>query len=319
MGGLSKKIFTIKQLAEKDVPQLVLDSGNLLFKKSRRKGTEVSEKERERAAIFVQQLLRQQNALVAVGIKDLAAGTDFMQQLEKQFSVRFLSVNLVDPDDRKPIFTPYRREKLGNKEVVVIGLTGQLRDSDPGDLLVLSWKEVLPGVLAELTPSADIIILLSNYPAAENKIIAEQNPAIHLLFQAGSTSEKHQPEQVKNTLICQTGNRGKYQGVLDVHWLGQGAWYEDPSAKLAKKRQRLRQVEKKIVAALETQAGDKQQKSKQVERLQRYHRQLEKKVKLLEENQEKAATGKRYVNRFIALSAKVADDAETARLVEKVK
>ena len=70
------------------------------------------------------------------------------------------------------------------------------------------------------------ILLLSNYSLSENMEIARKHSSIDLIFQAGHVIGNMTPTVVSKTLIAQTEIRGKYLGVMDIDWNGQGKWSE---------------------------------------------------------------------------------------------
>lgn len=162
--------------------------------------------------------------IVGVGTRDLAAGAAFLQQ-RKPASQTWLSLNLVDPLSKIPLFCQVLFHQAGSIRVAILALTNHGPWADHAEtILALPWQDVLPGALAEIGPQADFIILLSNYPLEENRSIARNHGAINLILQSGQVMGNLPPMVVHNALIAQTGPRGQYLGILDLNWNGPGRW-----------------------------------------------------------------------------------------------
>lgn len=240
MGGLSKKAFVIKGLvAEPGKPALVVNGGNLLFK------TDTLEPNvREAATIAADGILQATRmtggTMAGIGTRDLAAGLDFLRQYQRPQAFTWLSLNLVDPATRKPLFAPVLRHEMGGVKIAVVALTDhRVFQNKAGDFLALPWRETLPDALAGLKAQVDFILLLSNYDLAENQDIARTCTAIDLILQTGHAVGNMNPLQMNQTLIAQAETRGKYLGVLDIDWNGHDRWSEgnDPLPQLKKGQQ----------------------------------------------------------------------------------
>lgn len=240
MGGLSKKAFLIKGLiAEPGKPALIVNGGNLLFK------TDTLEPNTRDAAKIaadgIMQATRTMGGTMAgVGTRDLAAGIAFLQQYQKPPAFTWLSLNLIDPVTRKPLFTPVLLREVGGLKIAVLAITNHAAlQNKAGDFQVATWQETLPNALASLRQTADIIVLLSNYDLAENQAIARACTAIDLILQTGHAVGNMSPLLINQTLIAQAEIRGKYLGVLDIDWNGHGRWSERnaPQAPLKSEQQ----------------------------------------------------------------------------------
>ncbi len=79
--------------------------------------------------------------------------------------------------------------------------------------------------MEKLNAASDILILLSSLDQRVNEAIAQQFSTIHVLVQAGGRPARQvSPPPGNNTLICQTGPRGKYLGWLDIDWQPSATW-----------------------------------------------------------------------------------------------
>ena len=211
---------------------LALDSGALLFKDEK-----VPQDQREQLTVAAQGIIAAYNkmsfAAVGVARQDLAAGLPFLLAVQKKSNFPWLSANLLSRTERKPWFKPHTLITAGGMRISIIGLTAQGPDSlltEKDNAVIASWEEVLPKEIAQLRGRADMTILLSSFPAAINRKIAEAHPEIHLILQGGSSQGNIVPERVNNTLITQVEGQGKSVGILEVHWSAQSKRWEEPGS-----------------------------------------------------------------------------------------
>jgi len=227
LGGLSKKAFLIKGLvAEPGKSALVLNGGNLLFKAETIEPNAL-EAEKIAADAIMQATLAMGGTLAGVGTTDLAAGTEFLRHYQKPPAFSWLSLNLVDPATRKPLFTPVLRREAGSLKIAVLAVTDhEALQNKTNGFQVMPWRQTLPEVLAGIKGQVDLIVLLSNYGLAENQDIARTCADIDLILQTGHAVGNMSPLLINQTLIAQAETRGKYLGVLDIDWHGHGRWSE---------------------------------------------------------------------------------------------
>ena len=225
MGGLSKKASTIKELTSRQAKSgLVIDSGNLLFK-----ADSLPPESLVKSKITADGILKAYQAMggsfAGIGNRDLAAGAAFLRQSHKPPEFAWLSLNLVDPASRKPLFAPWILREVNGQRLAILALTDHTLMKTPArDDCVLPWQEVLPQALRQIEGKADLIVLLSNYSFVENKEIARAHANIDLLFQSGHVAGNLHPIVINQTLIAQTDTRGRYLGLLDIDWNGRGRW-----------------------------------------------------------------------------------------------
>ena len=243
MGGLSKKAQQLIGLREKKSGVIALDSGALLFKEEK-----IQPDQRQQLTATAQGIVSAYNkmsfAAVGVARQDLAAGLSFLLSIQQKSDFPWLSANLVSRTQGKPYFKPHTLLNMAGIKIAVIGLTnGQgpktlLAEKD--NAVILPWEEVLPKEIALLNGRADMLILLSSLPPADNKKIAEKHPEIHLILQGGNASGNLAPELINNCLITQVEQQGKAIGILEVRWNKQSKRWEDLSREnllLAKKNE----------------------------------------------------------------------------------
>ena len=160
---------------------------------------------------------------VAVGSNDLTGGEQFIQQM-RQADFPWISANVFDISGEL-IFNPYLVENIGGITVAILALTGSGTNHN-NNIIVSDWKEPLQLQLKNLATSSDMIILLSNLPLSENKIIGQNHPEIDMIITSDKTRGNLAPQISGNALITQTAARGKYLGKLSIQYTPEGKWSE---------------------------------------------------------------------------------------------
>jgi 2',3'-cyclic-nucleotide 2'-phosphodiesterase (5'-nucleotidase family) len=231
LGGLSKKAFFTKQLgADSRYPALIVNSGNLLFA-TETLAADSAESAKITAEGVIQASRATGSTLAGVGSLDLSAGLAFLRTQHHPPDFTWLSLNLVDPQTKKPLFAPVTWRQVNGLNIAVLALTDHAAVQGLAhEALALPWEATLKDALATVQGKADVILLLSNYSLTDNKEIARTHEAIDLILQSGHVLGNMTPLVVNKTMITQTEIRGKYVGVLDIDWNGHGRWREAVAA-----------------------------------------------------------------------------------------
>lgn len=316
MGGLPKKVSVLKKYSLRQPNHLMVDAGNLFF--APRVSQKKMAKAKLRADIIARVLLARQKVLFNIGYNDLVGGISFLQQLQQKYALNFLSANLTDKD-KTLLFSPYVRHQVGSLSIAVIGLTGkQVPSSLKGEVHIAPWQETLPPILDELGQKTDMIILLSSYSPQENQQIAQAFDQIRVIIQAGRPKGNKDPLVIHNALLCQTTDRGQYQGVLTLNWSEKGKWTvkSNTITQLKKVENHLQQVSSRL-KQLEQITDQEPQHEQKVNKLRQLEQHLQiKRDTLTHQVNHPNTTGPTYQNHFIALSPRVADDPETLQLLK---
>lgn len=307
------------------IPTLTLDAGALLFKSSH-----IPPQQLQQSLITARGIVEAYNLMAydAVGIsgRDLAAGLEFLQQMQTAANFPWLSANLVRKTSGQAIFTPSLEKKTGDLQIGIIGLTGTDGTHFLGseDATIRPWQEVLPPLVSSLLEKDDLIILLSGYPAIENEKISETVPGLHLIIQAGAGVANFAPKPHGDSLFCQTGPQGKYLGVFHATWRQSKRWGFDNLEKLlGLKRNERDGINSRLVRYRHKSsdvvlAGNKdyQQQIKNLDRVQEEIAKIESDMRLRQGTEISYAT---YDNRFITMRASQKDDKAVLALVENIQ
>ncbi len=232
MGGLSKKSSLLKGLAT-SADILKLDAGTLFFDEK----LTGQPRRLPQAIITASAMVDAYNLMgydaIAIGRQDLSAGLHALQTLATRASFPFLSANLVDTNGSL-LFTPFTLIERAGIRIALIGLTGQtnLPGAYSDTVKISPWQHVLPQIVAKISTKSDLVVILSNLSALENREIAEQMADVHLIFQSGVSKQNMRPQLINNTLISQAGHDGRYQGQLTVHWTASQKWQQGETSRL---------------------------------------------------------------------------------------
>ncbi|BCO09828.1 hypothetical protein GF1_22040 [Desulfolithobacter dissulfuricans] len=260
----------------------------------------------------------------AAGIapQDLAAGSDFLRTLEKETGLRWLSANLVDPGTGQPLFTPFLITEAGTLRIGVVGLSAPPPATvEPSDAWqVVDWRKILPPLVQTLEKETDMIILLSSYPPAENEEIARSFDALHILLQAGHGTANMAPKNINNTLILQTGSRGKYLGMLEINWNSSKKWGRSLKELLRETTRQQDRISWQIGRLKKRYPADVLATNSRYRELVRQLRETEEKLRQLEQRKKQGRLEFcSFTNRFIALKPNIPQDPRVQEIIDEAR
>jgi len=316
LGGLSKKVFQINSLSDADTSnRLLLDSGNLLFKRASI-GDGLGQKKLTAESIIE---IYQEIGYDAVGIGplDLAAGVDFIQK-SKGKGFPWISCNITDTAGT-PLFKPWTNKNLGNINIVITAITA-VPQKKFGDIIIQPWRKSLSDTIGKIKEENDdaFIILLSSLSNDNNQQITELFPDINLLIGADPRKGNISPHISENCLLVQTAKQGKYQGLLEIIFGKERIWGQDNGKLLADLQNKmgsinwqLRRLQKKDAVAV-----NKDKYKNTILRLQKEKDDLNSKIaaskEILAQEKITGAMNDRYIYRFIGLKKNMPNDQPTA-------
>ena len=154
---------------------------------------------------------------IAVGGNDLSGGLGLLRESSEQ-GVPWTSANIVD-DDENLLFAPYRIKSIDTISIAIIGITGPATVGS-GEFVIKEPLGAVAQVLGELEDGYDLIMLLAAMPTGDTVSLVEHFPQIDIVIGADNGRGNLTPYLVDTTLITQTADRGRYQGVLSINWNG---------------------------------------------------------------------------------------------------
>jgi 5'-nucleotidase len=218
LGGVAKKSTLISQIKKEGEKILLLDTGNLIF----RKPPQTETKRRDvplRVDLLVQSYNDMGYDVVNVGEKDLMMGLKFLSDLSQMAKFPFISANLADKKTQKEVFKPYVIKEIVGLRIGIFGLLGDLfnptpQENDPG-LIILEPLSTSKALTKSLREHCDLIIVLSQMDESKDKKLARENREIDLILGGGGESKRAVIERVNKVPIYRLEPRGGYSGRID--------------------------------------------------------------------------------------------------------
>ena len=212
----------MRDLRESQKGILVLDSGDLLFKKY---VNLVPENERggmgEKAHLMIESFNLMGYDAVGVGDDDLTLGKEFLLEISKKANFPFLSSNFFDEASGKNLFQLSLIKQVHGLRVGIFSLFSPdvfTNSSDPRrkGLNIRPPIEVANAMVKELKPKADLVILLSHLGYAKDLELAQSVQGINMIVGGHTGINLVYPLLIKNTIILQTASRGMFAARLEL-------------------------------------------------------------------------------------------------------
>ncbi len=217
LGGFPRRDSVIQQLAVKGKTLLLVANGDLIDDATRQSEL--------KAEIGFTALKEMGYAAYNVGERDLLLGVDRLKYLQDTSGIPFLSANLFHGENQ--VFQPFVFHTVnprGNQiQIAIIGILSQsfeIQVENAGaDLRLEDPTAVLTGLVEKLDQAADLIILLAHANLAESERLASAFSQIDVVVSGHEIEELHgDPVFVENTVLLNTGTKGKAIGQLDIRW-----------------------------------------------------------------------------------------------------
>ncbi len=217
LGGFPRRDSVIQQLALKGKVLLPIANGDLIDDASRQSEL--------KAEIGFAALKEMGYAAYNVGERDLLLGIDRLKYLQGTSGIPFLSANLFHGEKR--VFQPFVIHTVnlqGNQiQVAIIGVLSQsfeVQVENAGAGLRLEDPVVvLTDLVDSLEKTTDLIVLLAHSDLAESEALVSAFPQIDVVISGHEGEELHEdPVFVENTVLLNTGTKGKALGQLDIRW-----------------------------------------------------------------------------------------------------
>jgi len=159
---------------------------------------------------------------VNIGEKDLALGVPFLKELKEKWDFPFVSANLLD-ENGSPIFPKYVVKEVAGKKVGIFGIISDAAEmvdmvekATQGTLTVQDPLEAANSVIAELSGKVDYVIALAHQKSTYDWRLARRVDGIHLIVGGQDMMKTEKPKKAGSTLMVQAGEKGQYQGLIEV-------------------------------------------------------------------------------------------------------
>lgn len=221
LGGLYKKATYLEQYRKNHTGLVVVDSGDLL-NEDEELPESIQQSAKLKAELMVQLYKTIGIDAANIGELDLALGIDYLKELEKKNDFPFISANLVNANN-ETIFKRYVIKKAGAKTVGILGVIGdtsemaaKVSEISKGAASVTDALQAAEAVVKELTGKVDYIVVLTHQVANRDWVIARRVTGIDLVVGGHDKLKTKDPLEADKTLIVRAGEKGQYQGMLEV-------------------------------------------------------------------------------------------------------
>ncbi|MBI3019326.1 MAG: hypothetical protein HYY61_05495 [Deltaproteobacteria bacterium] len=197
-----------------------LDSGDLFFQ-SPVAVPHLKEQWAKQAEFLVKHLNNLGCQAVGIGETDFALGLEFLLKLKSQARFSFLSANIVDAKTEKPLFDPYRIIRVHGIKTGIFSII----DSSfvlPEGIKILDPVATSNKMIQELSSKVDMIVALTHQGLAKDIELAQKVSGIDVILGGHDKQHLDQPTRVKSSLILESGDQGKYVGILNLFWKKDG-------------------------------------------------------------------------------------------------
>ena len=217
LGGFPRRDSVIQQLGIKGKTLVPIANGDLI--------NDASRQSELKAEIGFVALKAMGYAAYNVGERDLLLGVDRLKYLQDASGIPFLSANLFHGENR--VFQPFVFHTVNLQgyqiQVAIIGILSQsfeIQVENAGaDLRLEDPTAVLRGLVERLDQAADLIVLLAHADLAESEVLASTFPQIDVVVSGHEIEElQEDPVLIENTVLLNTGTKGKAVGQLDIRW-----------------------------------------------------------------------------------------------------
>jgi len=288
---------------------LVLDSGDLLFKKhinpvpeNEIKGID------EKAHLMIESFNLMGYDAIGIGDDDLTLGKEFLLEISKKANFPFLSSNLFDETSGKNLFQLSLIKQVHGLRIGVFSLFSPDLFTNPSDprrkgLNIRPPIEVAQAMVKELKPKTDLIILLSHLGYAKDLELAQSVEGINIIIGGHTGINLVYPLVIKNTIILQSASRGMFGARLDLLFHNNEPVFYNSATKVSLENS-LQNLNQRL-SAQGTPEAEKNQLQKAKEETERTLNQIQ--------------TKNEFTNHIVPLQEQMKDDPDIKKLVDAYK
>ncbi|MBC8191825.1 MAG: hypothetical protein H8E18_05570 [FCB group bacterium] len=245
-----------------------------------------------------------------VGTNDLAAGLDFILEMEQKANFPFISANTKDANTDKFLFEPYTIIKTHDQTLGFVGITkgdNRVKEFAFSDPIEAAQKSI-----DEIKDKVDLVILMANVDEKLEKALTAEVEGIDFLIRSKSGSLQRNPRQQDGTTIIRIGKQGKYAGILRIRNVDNVSQMKNVSSQYTRIKfadNRLKAMTKGLEegVTLEEHFADDENRLKLISRLRNERETNVELIKKLKNS---------YYLEPIALNEKIEDTPEVAEIVK---
>lgn len=303
----------IGQERAKGVPVLVLDAGNALFKLPAKSG---DPSEEARAKLLLEQMDAMGTTAMAVGVRDLVLGVDFLKKHGRATKMKLLSANLVTKEG-KPAFPASTVATAGELKVGVVGVSPE---GMVGDAV---GQPPIPAVLAEARrlrqkEKVDVVVVLAAVPFGKARQLAQEGEGVDFVVQSHEGRGPGMATRDGLATLIPPGERGRQLARLELSVDGAAGPFKDLST-AGRDQERLKLLSANLARVKERLAATKDETTRQA--LQESMASLEAQRAAVQKTLKGSATGvaRTHLLSYTQLGADVPSEPGVQKLVEAIE
>jgi len=210
LGGLARKATILEDLSNQNINPIVLDAGDLFFKKDIIEPGITTDIAKINADIIVESFNKMGCDAFSPGSKDFASGLNFLKSLEKKSKFPFISANLANKKGEL-LFEPYIIKKHKGNRIAIIGLSSEFTSNE---IVVLEPIVTLQNVINRIG-DVDLVVLLFNASDKDlNMLYSSQLPVDFILRSKGRVRSSDGGSKIPT---YSAGDRGKIIYRFDIN------------------------------------------------------------------------------------------------------
>ena len=216
-GGLARKCTVVNNSKEAGFKTIVLDAGNLFFKKENIDPGIPMEVSKENANTIVQSFNHITCDAFSPGVKDFAAGLDFLKRLESKSNFDYISCNVKDLSGNL-IFKPYKIIQANNLSVGVIGASSKfIKEGE--NISVGDPFDAIKETSLSLRGQCDLVVLLFSATDIDYKKLNTLSSSLGVDFIVRANTRRKSTDGGGGVVpIYSTGDRGKILYQFDFKY-----------------------------------------------------------------------------------------------------
>ena len=227
----------IDNIAAKVDNVLVVDAGNLYFKKDNVDQGVASEVALNTAYIIVDAFNVIGCDAFSPGSQDFAMGLSTLKELEDRSNFDYVSANIYDRSGSR-LFSPYKIISKGDLKVAFIGLASNFESLE---VKVNNPIDELKNIIYQVKEESDFIVLLFNSTEIDISMLHKANLPVDLVIRSNSR-KKSKDGGSKVLPIYSVGDKGKQVYRFDVYNFNNKDIYVDKTVH----RNRIRNVNSRL-------------------------------------------------------------------------
>ncbi len=245
-----------------------------------------------------------------IGGNDLAAGMEFIKELESQANFPFISSNITALDSEALLFPKHAIVETHDRTLGFVGVSSgdrRLKEFTFQDPIAAAQKSI-----DEIKDRVDLIFLLANVDDKTELKLTKEVDGFDFLLRSKTASLQRNPKEKDGKVIIRIGKQGKYAGVLRIRSVDDIS----PMKNVSSQYTRIKFAENRLSAmkkgldegkTLEEHYADDEKRLKLIERLRNEHTTNVELIKKLHNS---------YYLEAIPLNEKIEDTPEVAAIVK---